>query len=49
VIEEGDHIGGIPRWTAADDEYNIISVRNWADVELYMYAKQLFVEQSKLL
>jgi hypothetical protein len=48
-IEEGDHIGSIPRWTSSDVEYTIISVRNWADVELYMYAKQLFVEQSKLL
>jgi hypothetical protein len=48
-IQEGDHVGAIPKWTADDVEYVTISVRNWADIELYMFAKQLFVEQSKLL
>ena len=48
-IEDGDHFGGHPRWTHTDEPFMQISVRNWADIELYMYAKHLFVEQAKLI
>jgi hypothetical protein len=33
----------------SDDPYRKITVRNWADVELYVYAKHLFVEQAALV
>lgn len=51
-ILNGDHIGDHTRAESAPDTENpwiILSVRNWADIELYVYAKELFVEQGKLV
>lgn len=35
--------------TIGDDPYRKITVRNWADVELFVYAKHLFIEQAALV
>ena len=40
----GDHI----KWESSDEPFMILSLRHWADIELYMYAKHLFVEQGAL-
>lgn len=48
-IREGDHIGNHPKVDTEGPTYNNILVRNWADVELYHYAKSLFHEQADLV
>lgn len=49
VIEDGDTVGNYPKVPNNEDLYSIIATRNWADLELYHYAKTLFAEQAKLL
>lgn len=49
VIVKGDHIGAHPRVPEKEEIYSKIMTRNWADMELYQYAKTLFAEQAKLL
>ena len=48
-VEYSDHIGDHPMVPTKEDTLENIMVRNWADVELYHYAKNLFAEQAKLL
>jgi hypothetical protein len=40
--------GNTVKWESSDEPHVILSIRNWADIELYMYAKTLFVEQGVL-
>mmetsp|Transcript_18403 Transcript_18403/g.25944 ORF Transcript_18403/g.25944 Transcript_18403/m.25944 type:complete len:371 (+) Transcript_18403:248-1360(+) len=49
IIDKGDHAGTGPK--VPDDEtiYHTILIRNWADMELYFYAKNLFPDQRLLL
>jgi len=49
IIEKSDHAGTGPK--VPDDEtiYHTILIRNWADMELYFYAKNLFPDQRLLL
>ncbi len=49
LIHDGDTIGQHPFWDNADKAYQMITVRNWADVELYVYAKHLFALQEELV
>lgn len=49
MIDKGDHVGSHPRHPETEEVYNVIHTRNWADMELYFYAKTLFAEQSKLI
>jgi hypothetical protein len=48
-IEGGDHQGNHPPVPHKETTYKRLEVRNWADNELYHYAKNLFAEQAKLL
>lgn len=48
-IENGDHSGNHIKVNNNDEAFVILSVRNWADIELYMYARYLFVDQSDLI
>ena len=36
------------KFDPSDEPHVILSIRNWADIELYMYVKTLFVEQGVL-
>lgn len=49
VISRGGHFGSHPRSKADSEEFKILTTRNWADMELYMYAKQLFKRQKNLI
>ena len=47
-INDGNHIGSVP--TKDAEAPAIIAARNWADMELFMYAKhQLFPAQASLV
>lgn len=49
-IENGNHFGNHPRLLQGSGAYNMITSRYWADIELYMYAKnELFQEQQALV
>lgn len=51
-ITDGNHFGNHPRALAGSDvknPKNIISVRNWADMELYAYAKKTLFKQQAVL
>eukprot|EP00540_Astrosyne_radiata_P022746 CAMPEP_0116835082 /NCGR_PEP_ID=MMETSP0418-20121206/7350_1 /TAXON_ID=1158023 /ORGANISM="Astrosyne radiata, Strain 13vi08-1A" /LENGTH=155 /DNA_ID=CAMNT_0004464715 /DNA_START=120 /DNA_END=587 /DNA_ORIENTATION=+ len=48
-VEYGDHVGNHPMVPTVEDTLENFLVRNWADTELYHYAKILFAEQAKLL
>ncbi len=50
IIQDGDQNGRHHVfWNNADKAYKMITIRNWADVELYVYAKRLFAEQEELV
>ncbi len=50
IIQDGDQSGRHHVfWNNADKAYKMITIRNWADVELYVYAKRLFAEQEELV
>ena len=47
-ISDGNHLGSTP--AKDEDAAAIIAARNWADMELFMYAKhQLFPAQAALV
>ena len=48
-VEYSDHIGNHPMVPTVEDTLENFLIRNWADVELYHYAKILFADQAKLL
>jgi hypothetical protein len=48
-IANGDHRGNHIKFSSSDEPYTILSIRNWADIELYMYARYLFVDQADLI
>lgn len=41
----GSHLRAIP----SSPEFQALAIRNWADVEVYHYAKKLFAEQTSLI
>jgi hypothetical protein len=49
IIEGSDQVGGNSKLLHSEKVYSTIMSRNWADFELYHYAKTLFAEQAKLL
>jgi len=38
-----------PKSELGSESWKVIGVRNWADIELYFYAKDLFYQQAKLV
>jgi len=48
-INNGDQIGNHPKWHIGDNPHTWLTIRNWADTELYAYAKHLFAMQAKLV
>lgn len=48
-ISTGGHVGAHPKASPGSEAYKKIAVRNWADLELYFYAKNLFYSQSALI
>jgi len=50
LIEGRDYLTNFPKVEKnAEKIYTTIMRRNWADIELYQYAKALFAEQAKLI
>ena len=49
LIKWGDHVGNYPKVHNEEDTIEILGQRDWADVELYHYAKTLFHEQTSLV
>jgi len=45
IIENSDHAGNGPRVPSKEAIYTRILIRNWADMELYFYAKNMFPDQ----
>lgn len=48
-VVEGGHFGSHPKLEPRSRPYAKIGVRNWADIELYAYAKKLFHDQTVLV
>lgn len=48
-ISTGGHVGTHPKAENGSEAYKKIAVRNWADLELYFYAKNLFYQQAALI
>lgn len=49
IIEGSDQANSNPKVVHTEKVYTTIMNRNWADIELYHYAKTLFAEQAILL
>lgn len=48
VIKKGGHFGSHPKFNKDSPEYKKLMSRNWADMELYVWAKGLFKRQAVL-
>lgn len=49
IIEKSDHAGSGPRVPTGEEVYHRILIRNWADMELYFYAKNVFPDQRSVV